>query len=306
MNHPVFRKMTLKDKELVEGYFKAYQPLASEMTFANLHALDNKYNTFISEIDGFLVLVCGRGNHCFCLFPVYKNREDLEQGLLSLVLTLKEAFDKEGLELMFDRVTEEEKELLIKVLKIANIDAEVVYDRDNSDYVYTYENMTYLKGKKYHKKRNHIRYLLKNYQVEAVPISKELLPECTKVLDGWHKGREDDPEMVEEKISQQQFIDGFFDYTDLRGILVRVDGVAKAYTIGSMLNQDTIVVHSEKADGSIRGLYPYINQHFLQTQFKDKAWVNREQDCGSEGLRKAKLSYYPTKMIEKHKIYIRR
>ena len=84
-----------------------------------------------------------------------------------------------------------------------------------------------------------------------------------------------------------------------RGILVRVDGKAEGFTVGEYLNENMAVVHIEKASGSIHGLYTFLNQKFCELHWNEVEFVNREQDLGIEGLRRAKLSYHPAKMINK-------
>ena len=81
-----------------------------------------------------------------------------------------------------------------------------------------------------------------------------------------------------------------------------IDGNLEAFTMGEYLNPNMALIHIEKANPSIRGLYPYINQQFLVNEFSDVEFVNREEDLGIEGLRKAKLSYHPVKFVEKYTV----
>ena len=84
-----------------------------------------------------------------------------------------------------------------------------------------------------------------------------------------------------------------------------VDGNLEAFTLGEKLNADTAVIHLEKANPEIRGLYAAINQSFLENAWQDTAWVNREQDLGEPGLRKAKLSYHPVGFVRKCRVDVR-
>ena len=81
---------------------------------------------------------------------------------------------------------------------------------------------------------------------------------------------------------------------------IYIDEKLEAFTFGEMLNDDTVVVHVEKANPEIRGLYVAINKLFLENEFPNVEFVNREEDLGLEGLRKAKLSYKPIKLVEKY------
>ena len=79
-----------------------------------------------------------------------------------------------------------------------------------------------------------------------------------------------------------------------------IDNEVVALSIGEQLNDDTAVIHIEKAHASIRGAYPMINQQFVENEWQSMTYVNREEDMGLEGLRKAKESYQPVKMISKY------
>ncbi len=84
--------------------------------------------------------------------------------------------------------------------------------------------------------------------------------------------------------------------------MIRLDGHVQAFTLGELLNDATLVVHIEKADPDIQGLYPLINQQFIQHYSQEVQAVNREQDLGEPGLRRAKESYYPHHLVEKARI----
>ena len=92
---------------------------------------------------------------------------------------------------------------------------------------------------------------------------------------------------------------------DFKGGVLRAAGKIVAFTIGEELCEDTFVVHIEKAFADVDGAYPMINQQFVQHECADYAYVNREDDAGEEGLRKAKLSYKPAFLEEKGLVTIR-
>ena len=86
---------------------------------------------------------------------------------------------------------------------------------------------------------------------------------------------------------------------ELIGGILRVEGEVVAFTIGEPISDDTFVVHIEKAYAEIQGAYPMINQQFVEHECLKYKYVNREEDTGAEGLRKAKLSYQPVFLVEK-------
>lgn len=178
--------------------------------------------------------------------------------------------------------------------------------RDLSEYIYDAEGLRGLKGKKYTKKRNHLNYLLSEYKdrIEYRKLeSKEEFDDCKRLLGLWNEGRKDDSDVVNETIAINKI---FNNYEDLKEEIkiggVYIDNNLEAFTIGSKLNNDMALIHIEKANIEIRGLYQYINKEFLLNEFPDVSFVNREDDMGLEGLREAKMSYHPIGFIHKYLI----
>lgn len=88
----------------------------------------------------------------------------------------------------------------------------------------------------------------------------------------------------------------------VKGGAILIDGKVGAFSLGEKLNKDTFVVHIEKANPRIPGLYAAINQEFARNEGAAFSYINREQDLGDEGLRIAKQSYHPSFMIRKYKV----
>lgn len=178
-------------------------------------------------------------------------------------------------------------------------------DRNSFDYIYSIEELAELKGRKFQRKRNHLnrfRAAYESYTVE--PITDENTPEVAQLLDKWYADRLlADPHA--DFIMEQKAI-----YKALRhrqalgmeGIALRCNGQLVAMTMGSPLSGDVFDVQFEKALDSADGAYPAINWEFaryLRAKYPHLRWLNREDDLGIEGLRKAKLAYCPDHMIEK-------
>ena len=180
---------------------------------------------------------------------------------------------------------------------------DVTDDRDNADYVYLAEKLITLSGRKLHSKKNHLNAFHKLYpQAEYLPITQELIPACRKELESWYKLRaaelDEDPFIGYERAAIHEIFDNYEAFA-LKGGVIRIDGRVVAFTFGEQLNSDTAVIHVEKADPNVRGAYPAINQGFVEHAWSDMTYINREEDMGLPGLRKAKESYKPVKMIEK-------
>jgi len=182
---------------------------------------------------------------------------------------------------------------------------EFSFNRDNSDYIYKVEDLAQLTGKKYHGKKNHINYFLKTYQYQYEPISDANIEECRRVKSDWSDQKDSDLASVEIELRAVDIALDHFYELELTGGLIRIDGIVKAFTIGERLTADTFVTHIEKADYEIRGLYPMINQQFAIHALNNYTYVNREEDLGVEGLRKAKLSYNPEIIWNKYRAVLK-
>ena len=181
---------------------------------------------------------------------------------------------------------------------------EVVADRDNYDYVYLSEKLISLSGRKLHSKKNHLNAFRKEHpDAQFLPITDEIVTQCKLELNSWYKQHRQEDGTVDlfidyERTAILEVLNNFADF-GLKGGAILLDGRVVAFTFGEQLNTDTAVIHVEKADPEVRGAYPAINQGFVEYAWSGMTYINREEDMGIEGLRKAKESYKPEKLIEK-------
>ena len=187
-------------------------------------------------------------------------------------------------------------------------DFEYIEERDYFDYVYDGDSLRTLGGRKNQKKRNHLNYFLKEYEnrFEYKKLENDTqFEECIELLNVWSENKEDEDndDFKNEFIAIQSLFNNYEQLKDKLKIgAIYIDGKLEAFSIGEMLNDNMAVIHIEKANPIIRGLYPYINQQFLVNEFNEVEFINREEDLGIEGLRKAKLSYHPCKFVEKYTV----
>ena len=178
-------------------------------------------------------------------------------------------------------------------------------DRDSYDYVYSVEALAELKGKKLQRKRNHCnRFYLVHHGCATEPITEENTPEVKAMLEDWYAAKlAADP--TASFYLEQAAISRALQHREslgMEGLVLRYKGKIIAMTMGSALSEDTFDIHFEKASDGYDGAYAAINREFarhLREKHPNLQWLNREDDMGIEGLRKAKLSYYPDKLIEK-------
>lgn len=178
-------------------------------------------------------------------------------------------------------------------------------DRNSCDYVYRIEDLAELKGRKFQKKRNHLnRFKEAHPQCKAVPITPENLPAVQEMVRAWYESRlagdPNDDYHLEKQALRRAFAN--MDNLDLEGLVLEEDGKILAMAMGSALSEDTFDIHFEKALEDVDGAYPAINQAFaahLWGKYPQLRYLNREDDMGLPGLRKAKLSYNPDHLVVK-------
>ena len=178
-------------------------------------------------------------------------------------------------------------------------------DRDSYDYVYAIDDLADLKGRKYQRKRNHYNRFRDNYPYYTIePITQENIPQVRQMLEQWYAQRKQtDPDgdyLMEQSAIYRAL--RHYDQLGLEGIALINEDRILAMTIGSRLAPDTFDIHFEKAVAEADTAYTVINcefARFLRARHPEIQFLNREDDLGIEGLRKAKLSYYPHHLVDK-------
>ncbi len=133
-------------------------------------------------------------------------------------------------------------------------------------------------------------------------MTEEIVPYCIASAVEWYDRRTDNHLGLEyEKFAILEAL-GNFKYLGFQGGVIELYGKIEAFTCGEVLNEDTAVIHMEKGNTEIRGLYQMINREFCRHAWPHMTYINREEDMGIEGLRRAKKSYNPVKLINKYEV----
>jgi len=199
------------------------------------------------------------------------------------------------------RIERADRILISEIREVADLLIEPT--REHFDYVYKSEDLIQLAGRKYHSKRNHIYQLERKFDFTYTPLNRDLIDSCLALAENWCEWHrcEEDMNLLDEWEAVRQAINNFEDLK-IEGGVIQIDNKVEAFALGELLNEQTGVVHIEKANPEIPGLYAVINQQFCEKQWRMVPYVNREQDLGEPGLRKAKESYYPDHLEEKFTI----
>jgi len=180
---------------------------------------------------------------------------------------------------------------------------QIVPNRNNWDYFYRTQDLLALKGRKYQQKRNRINKFQKQYRYQYVPLLPPVhaadISACLDLFDHWAAEKKHLPSITEERIALQEALK-HMEPLGLRGGALIVEGKIEAFSIGSLLHKEIALIHFEKGNPEFPGIYPVMNRIFLANAWKDTLYVNRENDMGLPGLRRAKKRYHPVRMIEKY------
>ena len=298
-----WKKITLEDKMLLEPYYQYEQSRSCEVSFANNLLWAPFYDVEFAILEEMLVFQSKKEGISITM-PMAKD-EVTAANLEKVILKLEDYFEQMGQPFHIHLVTKEKFELLEKIFPGKY---EISYDRDVADYIYEVEKMISLAGKKLHGKRNHInKFKENNPQWSYEPLTSDNLEDCLQMAEQWkciNLCGEKGEKHVEFCVTRRALTQ--FKELGLKGGVLRDGKRVVAFTLGEELNREMFVVHIEKAFADVQGAYPMINQQFLIHEACQYTYVNREDDTGAEGLRKAKLSYYPAFLQEKGNVTIKR
>jgi len=304
MNLSSARQIEIEDKKLFDGYFEKFQPEISEFTFTNLFIWKNYYNFLFLESDNHLIVfsqdyfknwkksISNLDDGTFFLTPIGPTPE-------KMIINLFEKFDN----IEIHRVPKDVIEKVIRDPEYQVLNLDIHEDRMNWDYIYEIESLIDLPGNKFRQKRRWLNKFLEIYNYEFNIISDGLIDKALELQLEWCDQNEcqSNEDLIEEQKAIKTALENFNDLGIFGGI-IGVDNKCVAYTLGEMINKDT-VIHIEKAHLEYEGSYQAINNLFLKEFGKNVNYVNREQDLGIPGLRRAKEAYKPIRMVEKNIIY---
>lgn len=285
-----FRKPVVYDKQWVDECLKYVNSFNCEYTFGNIFVWSTAYRTKICRYKDFLMCRWGKDSEFMYSLPIGKG--DFKDAVNQIILDA----ESNGVTPVIYGVTSNYKKLLDEHF---GGKFNYKFDEGYNDYIYSTEKMANLSGKKYHSKRNHITNFKKNNPDWTFEILNENnIPECIDLHTKWINNHADDEDYSFEF---EAVLTAFEHYDKLgfTGGLIRVQGEVIAFTFGERHSDALFVTHFEKAPADVQGAYTIINQEFTKNCLMDFEFVNREEDLGLEGLRKAKQSYNPEIFLEK-------
>lgn len=286
-----FKPIIFEDREKIEEYFKYLEEPFCDFTFGNLFFWSVVENTEVAFLNNFLFIRFSDEEYFYYAFPIGDGEI---KNALNLIFENAKTNDKK---IKFVCLNKNQTKILkenfgdkIKINK----------NRDTFDYIYSVEKLANLSGRKYHSKKNHFNSFKNKYNFDFEIINEENINDCILFAQKWYEENEATSTLVREQRVLECAFQNYFKL-NLIGAIIKVDENIIAFCIGEkMYNKNIFCTHFEKADYNFSGAYAAINKLFSEFLISDFKLVNREDDAGIDGLRKAKLSYYPEILLEKY------
>jgi len=292
-----FKPIEIHDKPLLDKMFQRRQYENSWFNFTNLFIWRNTYEPEWAMSGETLFVFLTHDDATYALPPFVADDSDFSRAVDAIEAELI----ARGLPFLITGCSETMKQML-EAARPDSLDFKPMPDR--FDYLYNAADLRDLAGRKYHAKRNYVnRFQNENPGWQYAELDESLMARCRDSAIEWCNRR--DCQLYLELTREHEAIIEAFDHFSSLGLVggaILIGDTVQAFSFGEMLNDDTALIHIEKANAEIAGLYQMINREFCQHAWQNAAYINREEDLGNEGLRKAKESYYPVRLIEKYEI----
>ena len=304
-------RITLEDREMLETFLNGFDYKTSGLTYTSLF-MWREINVISWKQIGDYLCMTGADNldpaldDTFMFPPLTRTGVYDPKSLRRTLLEAKDFFEEKGQPFIIKLVPFHMLDILSEAMP-GGFKYEA--DRPNYDYIYDTKDLIELKGRAYHSKKNHLNYFLANYEYEYGKMTPDMAEDAMAFIREFNerKDLEDPHERLllefEERAMRDVFVN--LDTVGYLSGVIRIGGKIEALSIGGKLGTKTVTVHVEKANTEYRGLYQAINNEFCKAMASNVKRINREEDMGIPGLRKAKLSYQPVKFVEKYTVLLK-
>lgn len=290
-----FKKLDIEDRDIFQKFLGQYEFGTYEYSFLTLYFWRKMLNVEYALIDDALIVKkYEEQKGSYFMQPIgYK-----EESLMKIIEKLRQikASDASFKNLFRDI----ELPFLYKLMDLYKDDVCFCEDINNFDYIYNASDLITLKGKKFHRKRNHYNQFVGNYSYEIKDISEPgVINDCIDFAQYWYENRQEDDIQLEYELEGIKEVLPKYQFFGIQCMAVYVGGKIVGFTVGEKINKDMAIIHVEKGDFNCNGVYAFINKTFAEKYLSDVKYINRQEDLGHKGLRKAKMSYNPVKLERK-------
>lgn len=293
--YPECRSVELADYGFIASLIRKHSSKSSDCCFTNIFSWRNIYEYRISELNGLLIVqgvddTDKAAKKPFLLQPI-GDPEAAAKVAQKMIMAERKRNNTPFLASVSENIA----------LGLGGMENIIVSeDRANWDYIYKSAILADLPGPRYHAKRNLINQFAANFDATTIEMDAKICKEAMEFSDRWcgQKDCDSDEGLARERCAIYQML-AHFEALHLDGIVIRIGGDIAGLAIGEGLTEDTYVIHVEKGDQHCRGIYQFINQKMAGRVSPRYEWINREQDMGVPGLRRAKMSYHPDHFVKK-------
>lgn len=287
-----FRKLTINDRDWINKCINEGDTDGCCFSFGNMFAWGDSYSLEVAEFEG-LCLMRGK-SQAGTSYTFPSGKGDIKKAMIAMMDEAKNSGECFHMHHVLENNIKTLEEMFPGMF-------DFTYDRDSSEYVYSIKNMAELPGKKFHGKKGHVNaFFRKHTDVSCDPITSDNIHICLEIAKSWLSDRDDEyGDLKREYRALEKSVNNFKELGFI-GAILYADGKPVAFTMGEPLKNNTFCTHYEKTVPDYRDAFPVINNGFTKLMLLSYDYVNREEDTGSEGLRKAKLSYYPEFLLNKY------
>lgn len=286
-----FKPLTFHDYDLYQSYYKKANYEGYQTNFHSLMLWNRAYQTQFYYNEHYLVTLMHYEDFYFFNVPL-TTKEYFKEAINDILAYC----DANQLPFLMDGILEEQETFLKEAYPNLFF---FQHDEGSQSYIYEANPHKTLSGKKMQKRRNHFNAFIKENENNFTYrlVTKDDRDEIEALFDAWQENKTDryaidyEKEGVLSILSQMPCL-------DYKMACIEVNGKIEAFILGSMLNHNTVQIHVEKANNNIRGLYVAIFKYFLENEYDEVLYVNREEDMGIESLRKAKQQLHPCKLLD--------
>ena len=289
-----FKTLELDDKETFIKYLEDYKFNTYEYSFLNLYLWRKYCNVEYAILDDSLIIKkTEEGKGTVFMQPIGYSHANLKD-IISELMEYKKS--NKSMKVLFSDI---EEPFLEELKEQYGNDVKYFEDVKNFDYIYETEKLIKLNGDKLRKRRSHYNRFVSSYDYSVKDILEDkVIKDCTDFSQEWFSSQpsnyqlECEVEGIKDILNHLESLNGL-------GMAVYVNGIIAGFTIGEIVNKNMAIIHIEKGDTIFNGIYAFINKTFAELYLKGVLHINREEDIGIPGLRRAKLAYDPIKLEKK-------
>ncbi|HHW31244.1 MAG TPA: DUF2156 domain-containing protein [Clostridiaceae bacterium] len=294
-----FKPLDLEDRDLFLNYIGNYEFNTYEYSFLTLYFWRRMCQVEYAIIDDALIIKkTEKKPGSFFMQPIrYK---DLKKTVHTLIKIKNKDSNFKSL------FREIEFSFLNKLIETFGTDICICEDINNFDYIYDSKELINLAGQKFHQKKNHYNRFVRTYNYEVKDISeKGVASDCVEFAYKWFESNGGNDYQLSYELEGIEDVMKYYDILNIKGIAVYIQDKIAGFTLGEIVNDKMGIVHVEKANPEYNGIYAFINNTMAKTYFSNVRYINRQEDLGIKGLRKAKRSYNPVILEKKYIVDIK-